>query len=129
MFVQLTRMWLLNLVTQELLGLYTAPDRAQSFTAPTEVRVYGGGRKRSITRAGLGRTWAFELQEVTLAQIGTLTGWCDAGVTLLARDNRGQSMYGTFASVDVGERAAQTPLGAFYTAKITLLAVDVVEGV
>lgn len=126
--VQLTRTWITNVVTREMLGLFTAPDRPQSYTAAGEVRVYGGGRMRGITKAGMSHTWKFELQEMTLAQVATLTGWVDDGVTVLVRDHRGQSMYGTFFQVDVTEQPAQTPTGAYYAAAITLQSVTVVEG-
>lgn len=127
--VLLTKMWLTNVTSLEMIGLQTGPERPRNYQARGEVRFYGAGRKRSIKRAGMAQTWKFTLQEMTLTQVETLRQWSDDGVTVLARDHRGQSMYGSFYEIEIDERLSQTPSGAFYTAAITLQQVDVVEGV
>ena len=125
----LTKMWLTNTVTTEMLSAQTAPDRPQSYKVPGEVRTYAGGRQRGIQRAGLSRTWQFELQELTAANVTTLVAWMNLGVTILARDHRGQSMYGTFYEIAVKERPGGSPATSYYAAGITVQSVDVVEGV
>ena len=127
--VQLTKMWLTNTVTTEMLGAQTAPDRVTSYSAGGEDRVYGGARVRAVRQAGVRGQWSFVLQELTQTQVNLLLTWLDNGNTILARDHRGQYMYGTFFDLTVGENMAQTPTGATYTAAIALRRVDVVEGV
>lgn len=123
-----TKMWLSNLATGEQLSAQTG-DRHRSYATGGEQRVYGSGRIRAVRQAGVKGAWAFELQELTLAQCNTLLVWLAAGATVFARDHRGQAGYGTFFGVDISENAAQTPTGATYQAAVTLSLVDVVEGV
>jgi hypothetical protein len=122
-------MWLTNVVTIEHLSAQTATDRKRQYAVPGQIRTYAGGRQRSVGSFGMARSWSFTLVELTQGQYETLTGWMDVGVTVFARDHRGQSMYGTFFSLDVGENPSQTWQYATYTADVTLQAVDVVEGV
>lgn len=131
MIVQLTRLWMTSVVTGESFGWYTDPNREQTYSVKGEIRTYAGGRQRAVGSVGQSGSWRFTLKELALTDIAQLREWMDAGVTIFARDHRGQSMYGTFFEVGVGENPAVTynsPLN-LYTAGITLQAVDVVEGV
>jgi hypothetical protein len=127
--LQLTKLWLTNVVTTEMLGAQSSPDRPQDYAVKGEIRTYAGGRQRAVGSLGASGQWKFQLMELTATQVETLKTWMEAGVTVLARDHRGQSMYGTFFGVTVGENMAQLWQNATYTAEITLQAVDVVEGV
>lgn len=131
MILQLTQLWLTAIVSGESHGWYSDPSRDQTFAVRGEVRFYAGGRLRAVTSAGMSGQWKFTLVELTLADTTLIKLWLDTGVTVLARDHRGQSMYGTFFSVDFAENRALTwnsPQNT-YRAAITLQAVDVVEGV
>lgn len=129
MIVQLTKMWLTHVVTQESLGSQTAPSRSWSAAVKGEVRTYAGGRQRAVGSVGRSNSWKFTLVELTQAQAELLEAWMDQGVTVFARDHRGQSMYGTFFGIDRAENMAQLYPNATYTATIELQRVDVVEGV
>lgn len=131
MIVQLTRLWMTSVVTGESFGWYTDPSREQTYSVKGEIRTYAGGRQRAVGSVGASGSWRFTLVELTLADTAQLREWMEAGVTIYARDHRGQSMYGTFFEVGMGEYPAVTYTSAtnLYTANITLQAVDVVEGV
>lgn len=126
--IQLTKMFLTNVVSIETLAAQTDPARSQTYSVAGDVRTYAGGRQRGVGSVGLSGSWKFVLVELTLAQIGVMRAWMTAGVTVLARDHRGQSMYGTFFQVDVGENMGMGT-SSTYTASIELKSVSVVEGV
>jgi hypothetical protein len=130
--IQLTRMWLTSVVTAESFGWYTAPDRGQSYTVRGEIRTYAGGRQRAVGSTGTAGHWSFTLVELTLDDIAQLREWLSSGVTVFARDHRGQSMYGTFFDVAVSEvipAILYTDPNNRFRAGITINQVDVVEGV
>ncbi len=129
MIVQLTKMWLTNVVSMESVGAQTAPDREQTHSVQGEIRTYAGGRQRAVGSIGAAGTWKFTLVELTLAQVSLLRAWMESGVTVFTRDHRAQSMYGTFFELSIHENAAQTYAFATYSADITLQRVDVTEGV
>jgi hypothetical protein len=129
MMIQLTKMWLTSVVSAESLAAQTDPARDQSYSVQGSIRTYAGGRQRAVGSIGASGTWGFTLTELTLANTLTLRTWMEAGVTVFARDHRGQSMYGTFFAVTIAENRAQLYANATYTATIALQAVDVVEGV
>ncbi len=127
--VQYTRFWMTNTVTLDQIGCYSAPDRDQSHTVKGEVRTYAGGRQRAVGSIGSASTWRVTLLELTLAQVETLKAWQSQGVTVFARDHRGQALYATYFEVGVGENASQTVGAATYSVAVVLQRVDVVEGV
>jgi hypothetical protein len=131
MILQLTKLWLTSVLSGESHGWYTDPERDQSYSTKGEIRTYAGGRQRAIGSVGVAGSWKFTLVEMSLADTVILRTWLDAGVTVFARDHRGQSMYGTFFGVDLSEIRAMTYNSPqnLYRASITLQAVDVVEGV
>jgi hypothetical protein len=123
-------MWLTSVVTGESRGWYSS-DRDQSYSVRGEVRAYAGGRQRAVGSTGMAGAWKFTLMELSLADTVFLRTWLDTGVTVFARDHRGQSMYGTFFQVDIAENKAtswDSPQNT-YRAAIAVLAVDVVEGI
>jgi hypothetical protein len=129
--VQLTRLWITSVVSQQTFGWYTGTERTQSYTVQGDIRPYAGGRQRAVGSAGVAGSWTFELMELTLADTVVLRTWLGSGVTVFARDHRGQSMYGTFFELEITENPATTydsPQNT-YRASITLRSVDVVEGV
>lgn len=127
--VQLTKMWMTNVVSQDQLGAQTDDSREQTYSVRGEIRTYAGGRQRAVGSLGAAGSWKYTLVELTLDQVNTLRTWMAAGVTVFARDHRGQSMYGTFFEVGVKENKSALWQNATYTADITLQRVDVVEGV
>jgi hypothetical protein len=127
--VQLTRMWITNVVTEEHVSAQTDPTRSWSASVRGEVRSYAGGRQRAVGSIGKSNVWKFVLEELSLATCELLETWMNQGITVLARDHRGQFMYGTFFAVERSENMAQTYEFATYTAAIELQRVDVVEGV
>jgi hypothetical protein len=126
--VALSKLWMTNVVTGEMFSAQTVPGRSQSFAVGGSIRTYAGGRQRAIGSTGASGSWKFSLAELSLTQAQTLRAWMATGVTVLARDHRGQSMYGTFFAVELDENFGSGTL-ATYVAAIELLAVDVVEGV
>jgi hypothetical protein len=129
MIVQLTAFWLTNVVTQVSIGAQSEPSRPWSAAVKGEVRTYAGGRQRAIGSVGRSSSWKVTLVELTQEQAELLEAWMDQGVTVFARDHRGQSMYATFFSVDRGEALAQVYTAARYSVTVELQRVDVVEGV
>lgn len=129
MIVQLTKFWLTNTVTQELMSAYSLPDRKRASAVVGEVRRYAGGRMRSVGVQGKASTWQVSLTELTLSQVGTLETWMSQGITIFARDNHGVSMYGTFFDVGIDELRAISYSTSVYTVSIQIERVDVVEGV
>jgi hypothetical protein len=124
--VILTKMWLVDTVSEAALSCLTGPGRPQTYGTAGDTRIYAGGRRRSITHPGVQRTWGFELIQLFPADLTTLLGWHAAGSTVFARDHRGQSMYGTFFDVEARE---YTGFPYLVTASIVLSEVDAVEGV
>lgn len=129
MIVQLTKFWLTNTVTQELISAYSLPDRKRTSSVAGEVRRYAGGRMRSVGVQGKASQWSVSLTELTLTQVGTLESWMTQGITVFARDNHGVSMYGTFYGVGIDEMRAISYQTSIYTVSIDIERVDVVEGV
>lgn len=126
--VTLDRLWLVNVATAETISSLTDTGRDQVWLVSGAVRTYAGGRQRAISTAGMAGTWTITLVEVPLTTVALLKTWLENGVTVLVRDHRAQSMYGTFFQVDIGEKFGKGPL-AVYTVKVAFLFVDVAEGV
>lgn len=131
MIIQLTRLFLTSVVSGETYGWYTDRSRDQTYSVKGEIRTYAGGRQRAVGSIGASGSWAFTLVDLSLADTVVLRTWMESGVTVFARDHRGQSMYGTFFQVDIGEMPVATwnSPNNLFTAAITVQAVDVVEGV
>jgi hypothetical protein len=127
--VQLVKFWVTNTVTQEQISAYSMPDRKRGSSVTGEVRRYAGGRMRAVGIQGKSSTWAVSLAELSLSQVETLELWMTQGITILARDNHGVGMYGTFFGVDIDEMRAINYSTSVYTASIDIQRVDVVEGV
>lgn len=126
--VTLTQLWLFDVVSQDSINCYTDPSRSQSFATAGAIRTYAAGRQRAVGTIGMAGQWSYTLVELTLTTLTKLKTWLSGGITVLARDHRGQSFYATFFQVDVDEKIGQGA-SAVYTAKITFNLVDVVEGV
>lgn len=124
MIVVYDRMWLTNVVSQEHLGARTEPNRERTDSVRGEIRTYAGGRQRAVGSVGASSGWRFTLVQLGLTEVNVLRTWMESGVTVFAKDHRGQSMYGTFFEV----LSAETGY-LLYSAAITLQHVDVVEGV
>lgn len=129
--VQLTKLFLTSVVSQETHGWYTDPARDQTYSVRADIRTYAGGRQRAVGSIGASGSWRFTLVELTLADTQILRDWMEFGVTLFVRDHRGQAMYGTFFEIQISEYRATlyTDPTNLYTAGITLRQVDVTEGV
>jgi hypothetical protein len=128
MLVILNKVWLVNLSTGEMMGAQSDPSRTWTAAVDGEVRKYAGGRMRAVGSIGKTNQWKITLVELTQAQCEQLETWMGQGVTVFARDARGQSMYGSFFQVDRGENFGVYPY-ATYTASVEIHRVDVVEGV
>lgn len=131
MLIQLTKMWITSVVTGDTFGWYTDPARDQGYAVRGEIRTYAGGRQRAVGSIGTAGVWSFTLMELTLTDVDQLREWLSSGVTVYARDHRGQSMYGTFFALDVAENQAvlYTDPTNTYRGSVTLQQVHVVEGV
>jgi hypothetical protein len=129
MIVQYTAFWITNTVTQESIGAQSDPDRNWQSSVKGEVRTYAGGRQRAVGSLGASTVWQVRLVELTQVQVETLEQWMRQGVTVFARDHRGQAMYGTFFAVERGEHPAGLVAYARYSAAVEIQYVDVVEGV
>ncbi|MFI5833218.1 hypothetical protein ACIA5A_06025 [Micromonospora sp. NPDC051300] len=113
----LTRLWINLLADGSAISAYSS-DRSRSYTVPTDVRTYAGGRQRAVTAEGAKRQFEFTLTPVIAATVTQLEAW--AGQTVQVRDHRGQRFYGVYATVGVGELRDGT-----YTASISLQGVTV----
>lgn len=103
---------------------YSQPGRAATYEKRGDVRVYAGGRLRSVTQEGAPGTFSFTLQDVTRAQIDLLQAW--AGLPVQVRDNRGRIYNGVYYTVNEAERFNEPTL---YEVPITLNVITFVEGV
>jgi hypothetical protein len=128
MMVVLSAVWLVNVSSGAMIGAGSDPSRTWSSSVEGAVRKYAGGRMRAVGSLGQTTTWKLTLVELTQAQLETLESWMAQGVTVFARDARGQNLYGTFFQVDRGENFGVYPY-ATYTATVEISRVDVVEGV
>jgi hypothetical protein len=128
MIVILNKVWLVNLATGEMLGVQSDPARSWSGKVDGAVRKYAGGRQRAVGSVGLANAWKVTLVELTQAQAELLETWMASGVTVFARDARGQAMYATFFAVDRAENFGVYP-SATYDCAVELDRVDVVEGI
>lgn len=130
MIIQLKKFWITSMAESKSIGA-PSEDRSQGMTTSVQgqVRTYAGGRQRAIGSLGQSQIWKVKLLELPYEEVLLLETWMSQGVTVFARDHRGQSMYGTFFSVERGELKSQTWQNARYTATIELQRVDVVEGV
>ncbi len=129
MILQLTKFWITNVVTLDSIGAQSEETRPWQSAVKGEVRTYAGGRQRAVGSIGKSTTWKVTLVELTQTEAELLEEWMSQGVTVFARDHRGQAMYATFFSVGRGETKSQTWQFARYTAEIEFHRVDVVEGV
>ena len=127
----LAKMWLSDVVTSRSFGWYTADGREQGFATQGQARFYADGRVRSADSPGMAGLWKFTLMELTPADVDILRAWLASGALLLARDHRGQSMYGAFFEAEFAENKALSydSTQNTYRGSITLRSVDVVEGV
>lgn len=93
------------------LNLADALDNFQDFPAMSElktldekdgkIRVYAGGRRRSVTTPGISRSFQLTLPICTRVQIDWLKANVARGV--LVRDNRGNKIYCVYYKVPVVE--------------------------
>lgn len=120
----LNRLWINLLSTGASVSAYSQHGRPATYEKRGDVRVYAGGRLRSITQEGAPGTFAFVLQDVTRAQITLLRTW--AGLPVQVRDNRSRIFNGVFYHVDEAERFNEPTL---YEVPITLNVITFVEGV
>lgn len=128
MIVTLSKFWIVNVTTAEMIGAFSDPARTWTSTVVGGVRTYAGGRQRAVGTLGHSIVWKVTLVELTQAQLETIETWVAQGATFFARDARGQSLYGAVFQVDRAENFGVYP-GATYTASIEINRVDVVEGV
>ncbi len=130
MILQLTKFWITSMAESKSIGAQSLDDgRPYATSVRGEVRTYAGGRQRAVGSLGSSTTWKVTLVEMPLTEVILLETWMAQGVTVFARDHRGQSMYATFFSVERGEHKSQLYPNARYTATLELQRVDVVEGV
>lgn len=126
--VTLTAFWLTNVTTGDMIGAQSDPTRTWTSTVEGAVRKYAGGRMRAVGSLGHSIAWKVTLVELTQAQCELIETWMAEGATVLARDARGQSLYGAVFEVDRAENFGVFP-SATYTATFEIDRVDVVEGV
>ncbi len=127
--MQLTRFWLTSLTEYKSIGAQTEDNRPWDSSVRGEVRTYAGGRQRAVGSLGASETWRVTLVELPYEDVVLLRTWMNQGITVFARDHRGQAMYCTFFSVPVEEHKSQTWQAARYKVALELHRVDVVEGV
>ena len=128
MIVVLTKVWLTNITSSEMIGAQSDPSRSWSSSVEGAVRKYAGGRMRAVGSLGKSTAWKVTLVELTQAQVELLEVWMAEGATIFARDARGQSLYGAVFQVERAENFGVYP-SATYTASIEINRVDIVEGV
>lgn len=120
--LNLTQFWITLLSTGEHVHAHHKPLPARSVAKTGEVREYVGGRRRSISTEGATTKLSVTLLKLTLSQVETLEAW--AGQTVLARDWRGQGVYGTFFVVATSPRRPRD----MYEASLEFTSVTLADG-
>jgi hypothetical protein len=101
----------------------TGRDRPEDYEIPLEVRMYAGGRRRSITSAGEAGTYSFVLLLIPRTSVELLRSW--QGQLVLVRDHKGRRFYGVYGKIGVTEIVSR----ATWNVAITLSTVTVDDGV
>jgi hypothetical protein len=118
----LTKIFINLLSTGASVSAYSQPDRPATYEKRGDVRIYAGGRLRSVTQEGTPGTFSFVLIDVTRTQITLLRNW--AGLPVQVRDNRSRIFQGVFYKVDEHERRNEPTL---YDVPIELNVITFVE--
>jgi len=120
----LTKLFVNLLSTGASVSAQSQPDRLATYEKRGDVRIYAGGRLRSITQEGAPGTFVFVLVDVTRAQITLLRSW--AGLPVQVRDNRSRIFQGVYYRVNEIERRNEPTL---YDVPIELDVITFVEAV
>lgn len=120
--LHLTQFWITLLSTGEHVHAHHKPLPNRVSERTGEVREYIGGRRRAVSRAGATDKLTVTLLKLTLDQVQTLELW--AGQTVLARDWRGQGIYGVFFVVPTSARRPRD----MYETTLEFTSVTLVEG-
>ncbi|MET0461102.1 MAG: hypothetical protein ABW195_17760 [Ilumatobacteraceae bacterium] len=100
--LNLTQFWITLLSTGEQVHANHKPLPSRQVAKTGEVREYVGGRRRAVSTVGTTDKIVVTLLKLTLEQVQTLESW--TGQFVLARDWRGQGLYGTFFVVATSAR-------------------------
>lgn len=119
----LARMFVNLLPGGQAVSGVTAPGRNRVKESKGEIRVYAGGRTRSVTSEGVTGTYSFTMLLLPMASVETLESWI--GHTVQVRDNRGQRHFGVYYKVPTAEVRGRTT----YNVAIDLNLVSQAEGV
>ncbi|MEU7174658.1 MULTISPECIES: hypothetical protein [Micromonospora] len=101
-----------------------APDRRRQVGRDGEVRTYGAGRRRAVTKAGRLHEMQLRLVQVPQASVDLLEQW--TGQHVLYRDDRGRRFVAVFLRLDDHEWLADKQR---YDISLTLLEVSWEEAV
>jgi len=116
--------WLTDVATSvSVTGSF--PERQSTDALDGGVRVYAGGRRRSITTPSRTRTYPVVLQWLDDTDAAQVAAW--AGRVLLLRDTGGRRVFGTFFQVDFTD-TYQTA-GTRHEATFTFTEIDYSEAV
>lgn len=97
----LDRVWINLMATGEAVAAYSA-DRDRKMSVDGEMRTYGAGRRRSVTKAGRVNVMAFKLLNLSSLEVVQLERWL--GLEVMYRDWRGQRFVGAYYGIDFTER-------------------------
>jgi hypothetical protein len=124
MILALTQLWLNRTDSGAAITAVTT-DRGPAYSTAREVVTFASGRQRAISVVGERGTVPFTLMGVSYTTVVTLRQWMRDGVTVQARDHRGQRWFGVFDEIRQSEPLSPNE----YDVGIVLRTVDVVEGV
>lgn len=97
--VTLDRVWLHRAGELGTYLRFFSTDRTDQRNTSGDVRMYSGGRLRSVTRTGSRQQLGLTLRQVSDDALVTLEDW--RGALLLLRDHRGRLLWGSYFALDV----------------------------
>lgn len=117
--LNLTKIFVNLLSTGAAVSGQSAPGRGEVYEAAGEVRIYAGGRRRSIASVGEQGTFTFKLLMLTRADVDLLHTWQQQAVQV--RDHKGRLFVGVYYGLTISEYRDR----ARWDVAITLHVVDV----
>ncbi len=118
----LDKLWINLLDTGSAISCYSSRSKTLTKSMSGDVRQYAGGRQRAVASKGVKGSFSFTLEDVSQAQIDTLTSWI--GQTVVIRDVRGRRFFGVYFDLGISDRASRE----HYVVTLVLNEVTYTEG-
>ncbi|KAB1111968.1 hypothetical protein [Micromonospora aurantiaca (nom. illeg.)] len=120
----LPQVFINNMATGLLVAAYAGPERRRTVGREGDVRTYGNGRRRGVTRVGKAHEMPLRLVQLHQSSVDLLEEW--EGESVLYRDDRGRRFVAIYLRLDDREYVADKQR---YDVALTLNEVSWVEGV